>query len=274
MAQALCIASTSIGGLGVSTNSWAREYHAGNAATVAVQAALAAMKGYEVQEDLLEGSGGFFATFGARDLDEVTRDLGGEWDIATDMAIKLRPGSHTLHTAAEAAIEAARSGNVAPDDVESIVLSGQRFGHLWFHPTDLIGAAHSLPYFVAAGVVDKDFSWQHASRSKILDPVIGRLQDLVRVDESAFVPAEQPLWHRDRRSSVTIKTRSGQTYTATVSDPKGSAPRGIEWADVDAKYRALVPAKGLSTQRIDASLGVIHAFESVKSVSELTDLLS
>ena len=56
--------------------------------------------------------------------------------------------------------------------------------------------------------------------------------------------------------------------------PRGSGPRGIEWSDVDAKYRALMPDSKLSARRIDEILGLIHGFERVKSVSELTRLLA
>ena len=55
--------------------------------------------------------------------------------------------------------------------------------------------------------------------------------------------------------------------------PRGSAPRGIEWADVDAKYRRLVPLSGLATDKVEASLEVVHGFDGVKAVSELTRLL-
>jgi 2-methylcitrate dehydratase PrpD len=42
MAQAIGLTATTVGGLYIGTNSWAREYHAGNAALCAVHAALAA----------------------------------------------------------------------------------------------------------------------------------------------------------------------------------------------------------------------------------------
>jgi 2-methylcitrate dehydratase PrpD len=42
MAHALSLTATTVGGLAIGTNSWAREYHAGNAALTAVNAALAA----------------------------------------------------------------------------------------------------------------------------------------------------------------------------------------------------------------------------------------
>ena len=34
--------------------------------------------------------------------------------------------------------------------------------------------------------------------------------------------------------------------TSTVDAPRGSAPRGIEWSDIDAKYRALMPESKLA----------------------------
>jgi hypothetical protein len=42
---------------------------------------------------------------------------------------------------------------------------------------------------------------------------------------------------------------------------------------VDAKYHTLVPLCGMSNQHIKDSLEVIHHFESVRSMAELTSLL-
>src|SRR5206468_4829890 len=63
MAHAMSMTATTMGGLGIGTNSWAREYHAGNAALCAVNAALAAGRGYTVNQDMLEARGGFLAVF-------------------------------------------------------------------------------------------------------------------------------------------------------------------------------------------------------------------
>jgi hypothetical protein len=35
--------------------------------------------------------------------------------------------------------------------------------------------------------------------------------------------------------------------------PKGSAALGIDWADIEAKYRTLMPNSGLGAERIEAS---------------------
>ena len=43
---------------------------------------------------------------------------------------------------------------------------------------------------------------------------------------------------------------------------------------MDAKYRTLVPLCKLAPDKIEASLKVVHEFETVKTMSELTSLLT
>jgi 2-methylcitrate dehydratase PrpD len=73
--------------------------------------------------------------------------------------------------------------------------------------------------------------------------------------------------------TVTIVTKSGTRITRTVDAPRGSAPRGIEWSDVEAKYRALMPQSNLPARRLDEILAMIRNFENVDDVSQLTRLL-
>jgi 2-methylcitrate dehydratase PrpD len=272
MAQAIALSATSMGGLAAAANtSVAREYHAGLAAMLGVHAALAAQKGYMAEESILETRQGFFEVYGGTHGEGVLRDLGREWDIITDMAIKLMPGGHPSHALAEAAANAARAGNISPDEVETITLSRPGVTALSgpLHPTDLIGMAHSPAYFLAAGVADKDFSWVHATEAKITDPVIHRLLDKVRVGEPPTAHVER----YKQGATVTIRTKDGRTFSSTVYAPKGSGVHGIAWADVDAKYRTLVPQAQVRDRQIEASLQVIHDFRHVKHVSALTDLL-
>jgi len=271
-AQAIALSATSIGGLRAAADtSESREYHAGSATMLGIQATLAAEKGYISEESIFETQRGFFATYGDTDGASVTQGLGGAWDIITDMAIKLVPGGHPSHSLAEAAANAARDGQVSPDEVETITLSRPGVTALTgpIHPAGLIDMAHSPAYFLAAGVADHEFSWAHATDAKITDPVIHQLIDKVRVG----APPTQQVEEYKQGATVTIQTKDGRTFSSTVFAPKGAGSLGIDWADVDAKYRSLVPGSGLSGQQIEGSLEVIHDFSSVKHVSELVDLL-
>jgi 2-methylcitrate dehydratase PrpD len=273
MAHAIGLTATTMGGLGIGTNSWAREYHAGNAALTAVNAALAAGRGFTANEDMLEAPRGFLAVFGGgkADATSLTRDLGKDWDIITHLAIKLVPGAHAFHPSVEAAVTAARQSGVAPEEVTRILVSGAQARTLGRGrpPKDLIEAIHSLHYFLASAVADKDFSWVHATSEKIHNPAVGRLIGLIETDPAP--PSVRYEWSWG--GGVTIVTKSGARYTSTVDAPRASGPRGIEWKDVDAKYRALLPDSGLPAKRIEETLNMIHSFERVKNVSELTRLL-
>src|SRR4029450_8261272 len=121
------------------------------------------------------------------------------------------------------------------------------------HPTDLIGVAHSPAYFIAAAIADRGYGWIHASPEKVADPVIAQLIDKIIVDPNPPpYPARFPHPHG---ATGTITLKDGRQFAAHVDFPRGSAPRGIEWADVDAKYRRLMPLSKLSPDRVEASLG-------------------
>ena len=108
-----------------------------------------------------------------------------------------------------------------------------------------------------------------SSPQKIADPVIHRLIDKVQV---GLPPAADAARYR-QGASVTIRTRDGRSFTSRVYAPKGSGMLGIAWADIDAKYRTLVPLAGLGGRQIEASLGMIHEFRGLAGVSPLTELL-
>ena len=269
MTHAIALAATSIGGISAaSSTSLAREYDAGLAVTLGMTAALAAQKGFRAEPRILEMPRGFFEVYRGVDTESVTRDLGAAWDVTTDMAIKLIPGGHPNHGAIYAAEEAARMAHVRPEDVEAIEVRWPEY-HGWLHPTDLVGVAHSVTYAVACAVADGAYSWGHTAEAKIHDPVIWALQERVRGGEA---PANAAELLRGRGGMVTIRTKAGAEFTAVVKAPRGSAPTGVAWGDVDAKYRALAPL-ALPAARVEESLRAIHAFDAAPDAHALVALL-
>jgi 2-methylcitrate dehydratase PrpD len=273
IAHAIGITAITMGGLSIGTNSWAREYMGANAAMCGVNAALAAGRGYTVNEDILEASGGYVAVFGGGKVDNarLARDPGKDWDIVKYLAVKLWPGAHPFSGTLEAAVNAAKKANVPADEVAKILVSGQNRTQIGGsrRPKDLIEAIHSLPYFVASAVADKDFTWIHATEAKIHSPIVARLMDVVEADPTPSTVKYEWSWG----GTVTVVTKSGARFTSTVDAPRGSGPRGIEWSDVDAKYHALMPDSNMTAKRIGDTLNVIHRFDQVKNASELTSLL-
>jgi 2-methylcitrate dehydratase PrpD len=272
IAHAFGLVAVTQGGLAMGTNSWAREYMGGNAAFCGVNAALAAGRGYAVSQDMLEARGGYLTVYGGGKPESqlLVRDYGKDWDIAKYLSIKLRPGSHPYSSMVEAAINAAREANVPAGQIAKILVDRRNLLGAPNPPKDLVDAFHSLEYYLACAAADKDFNWVHASAAKFQDPAITRLMKLVE-----FAPPPQPVKYQwGWGGTVTIVTTSGARFTSTVDAPWGSAPRGIEWSDVDAKYHTLMPNTKLPAKSIDESLRMIHDFDQVKSVRDLTSLIS
>jgi 2-methylcitrate dehydratase PrpD len=274
IAHALGLVATTVGGLLVGTNSWAREYMGANAAFTGMQAALSAGSGFTVNEDLIDGRDGFIDVFGggASSVDRLTADLGASWNITDYLAIKLWPGAHPLSGMVEAAFTAAREGNVAAGDVAKILVAGPSVRTMFGsrRPKDHVEAIHSLPYFVASAIADKTFTWVHATADKIFDPTVQALMALVDPDPSPPAVATRWLW----AGTVTLVMKSGARITRTVDAPRGSAPRSIEWQDVEAKYRELMPHSRLPARRLEEILATIRGLENVSDVAQLTRMLA
>lgn len=271
MAEALGLAAFTMGGLSIGTTSWARQYMGATAAYCGAYSALVASRGYAVNEASLDDRGGWVGVYGSGDAEGVLAER-DEWDIVRFLAIKLWPGAHPFSGTVEAAVNAIRAANVPAADVTRILIAGRNRTSIEGsrRPNDYTGAITSLPYFVASAVQDRDFSWVHATPAKMFDPALHALMDKVEIDPEP--PAVEYEWGWG--GSVTLVTRSGARFTSTVDAPRGSGPRGIEWADVDAKYHALMPSSGLSGRHIADTLEMIHDLERVDDVTELTRLLS
>jgi 2-methylcitrate dehydratase PrpD len=191
------------------------------------------------------------------------------------MAIKLMPGAHPFHATAEAASDAAKLGSVDPAEVDKIIISSSV---QWTkfkgepHPRNLVDAAHSLYYFVAASIADGRFRWEHMDPEKMADPHIAVLQDKISFDPNpAPLPDRFPHRHG---GTVIIKMKNGKEFRSTCRAPRGSGPRGVEWTDIEAKYKTLVGRSGLSKDRVDQSFTLIRSFGGADPATQLTSLIA
>ena len=273
-AHAIVLTATSIGGVTKSADtSIAREYHAGNATMLGIEAVEAARRGYTGELQLLEMNRGFCELFrGDREgIEGLTRDLGGSWDIVTDMAIKMMPGAHPYHAIAEAAAKAAREGSIEPGDVAAVLVSRPNQKKLPgpVHPKDLVDMAHSPAYFAAAGIVDGHLSWEHATPAKIAAPALHAVCDKVKGGPEIV----ENLAAFRQGAIVTIETTDGRRHTGTVHIPYGAGCLGIDWADIEAKYRALAPEAPLGAGKVEQSLAAIRGLREAESVRGIVEAL-
>ena len=278
MAHAIALAATSIGGMAIAADtSCAREYHAGQAALSGVQAAFAALHGFEAELGVLELPRGFLSAMGAQDVESITTGLGQSWDIVSDMAIKLMPGAHPLHATAEAAAIAAQQASIDPRKIDEVLISAavQWTGFRGEpHPRNFVDAAHSIAYFTAAAIVDGGFGWQHMdprAPEKMADPLIALVQDKIRFDPDP-PPLPDRFPHR-HGATVTIRMADGTNHVGVCPHTRGVNGQGLVWDDVQAKYQVLFPMAGLPSDRLQQSFACIRHFEQCTEAGALTALL-
>ncbi len=277
MTNAIALAATSISGLVRSADvSTAREHHDSMAATLGVEAAITASYGFTSDEYVFERPQGYFEVFGRTTPSEgrqaVVDEFGKRWEIVNSMAIKLMPGGHPFHAGGEAGAGAIRAAKVEAEEVSSITLTAPGLIELIgpVHPTNLVEMAHSQAYFVAAGVVDGGVTWQHATPEKIADPRIHQMIDRISVGPEKSESAAE----FRHGATVTVGSRAGSYTTCTVPEPAGSAALGVDWDDVDSKFKALTPLAGLTATETNQALQLIHRLADLPSTAQLTEALS
>jgi 2-methylcitrate dehydratase len=130
-------------------------------------------------------------------------------------------------------------------------------------------ADHSLPYLLAVALFDRDVQTAQLNTERIAKPDVQSLllKVSVKPDESftARFPAEFP-------SRITVRLKSGQSFSHEVSNYPGFPTRPFSWQDVDAKFDKLVAGR-VSAQVGQDIKNTVHSLEDVQ-VSDLTKLLS
>ncbi len=229
-----------------------------------VFAALMAEKGYSGTEEVFEGKEGFMDCFYGWDvkkkevtpvkmqgrealgewkwdLDALLGGLGESWKIM-ECSMKAFPCEALSHVHLTAVINAVKNNDIAYDDIEEVTVTTIAracdilFDPHKYRPDSRETADHSLPYCVAAAIVDRKVTTQSFSDEKIKDPKIWEVIDLIKGEASEefekMFPEKQP-------SKVVVKTKDGQLYSEYREYPKGDPREPMTMEDLDNKFQAL-----------------------------------
>jgi len=164
---------------------------------------------------------------------------------------------------------------VRAQDIERVVISAAvQWTHFQGepHPRNLVDAAHSIVYFVAAAIVDGGFGWDHMTLARMTDPVIAAVQDKVCFDPDP-PPLPDRFPHR-HGGSVAIHMKDGTVHRATCRAPRGSGPRGVRWSEVADKFTRLFPLGGLPAQATQTCLDLVRHLEQDDAVTQLIHCLT
>src|SRR5208283_272500 len=215
-----------------------------------VFAALLAEKGYTGPEHVIDGKEG------------LVHCLGPEWklNLLTDAPIS-------------AMLDLVKDNDLHPDDVEKIqIRSLARAADILsdpskYDPHTKETADHSLPYVIAAALVDRQVTPAQFEMKKIMDPTI-RAQ-LKKVEVVAD-PEVEKVFPALQRVIVNITTTDGRNLSKQLDYPKGDPRNPLSDAEIEEKFRAL--AEGVLSAKAQAKL--INAIWNLEKCASVTKLMA
>jgi len=138
-----------------------------------------------------------------------------------------------------------------------------------YDPRSKETADHSLPYVIAAAIVDRQVTPAQFEMKKIMDPAI-RAQ-LKKVEVVAD-PEIEKVFPALQRVIVNITMTDGRTVTKQLDYPKGDPRNPLSNAEIEEKFAALAEGVLLSPAAQKKLKDAIWNLEKIGSVSKLMAL--
>jgi 2-methylcitrate dehydratase len=240
-----------------------------------VLAGLMAEKGYTGPEHVVDGKEGLTHCFGPEwKLNVLTDALGESWRI-TQCGMKFFPTEALTHAPISAVLDLVREHNLKPEQVEKVhIRSLARAADILsdpskYDPRSKETADHSLPYVIAAALVDGQVTPAQFTPEKIMDPQIRtQLRKVAVVGD----PEIEKVFPALQRVVVTIRTTSGQEFTKQLDYPKGDPRNPLSDAEIEEKFAAL--ADGVLSRAAQRKVReAVWNLEKLEGVRELMKLL-
>lgn len=240
-----------------------------------VLAALLAEKGYTGPEHVIDGKEGLTHVFKPEwKVNLLTEGLGESWRI-TQCGMKAFPTEALTHTPISAVLDLVKSNDLHPEQVQKIqIRSLARAADILsdsskYDPRTKETADHSLPYVIAAALVDRQVTPTQFTMQKIMDPKIR--EQLPKVEVVAD-PEIEKVFPALQRVIVQIDTKAGHSFSKQLDFSKGDPRNPLTDSEIEEKFGAL--ADGVlskdAQKRVQAA---IWSLEHVDSVSELMALM-
>ncbi|MGA7615822.1 MAG: MmgE/PrpD family protein [Thermoanaerobaculia bacterium] len=237
-----------------------------------VFAALLAEKGYTGPEHVIDGKEGLAEVFGPEwKLGVLTEGLGASWRI-TRCGMKAFPTEALTHAPISAVLDIVRDHDLTPEKVVKVeIRSLERAADILadpskYEPHSKETADHSLPYVIAAAIVDRQVTPRQFTNERIEDPQVrAQLKKVVVVAD----PEIEAVFPALQRVIVRVTTSDGSVIERQLDYPKGDPRNPLTDAEIEEKFDALADGV-LSPMRSAELKSAIRNLENLGSVCELT----
>ena len=207
-----------------------------------VLAALLAERGYTGPEHVIDGKEGLVHCFGPEwKLEVLVEGLGATWRIER-CGMKAFPTEALTHAPISAVLDIVRQHDLAPEQVQTVhIRSLARAADILadpskYDPRTKETADHSLPYVIAAAIVDRQVTPAQFEPARIMDP---RIREQLRKVVVVADPEIERVFPKLQRVAVTIETTDGRKLSKELDYPKGDPRNPLSDEEIEEKFDAL-----------------------------------
>ena len=283
--QAMGIAGSMASGLRRNFGTMTKPLHSGLAARSALTAVRLAMSGFTAAPDIMEAKAGFYSTYGTDDSDpEVTANgLGKPFVISSPgIAVKKFPCCYATHRAIDGVLTLRERLGFDAASLDKVICRMPPGGmHVLTYPRPATGleGKFSLPYSIAAGVLDGKFSLWSFSDEAVRRPQIALLYEHIDAHETETSRGDDP--HFDKRSSgsrgfveVEVQLKDGRKDQIRIDVPPGSPSRELTWDELHSKFMDCArQAPRISNASAEAAFAAIRNLQSAADINAITQQL-
>lgn len=226
---ALGIAASRSGGLTRNAASMTAAYHAGNAASAGIQAALSALAGLSADENILDGAWSMPSIFlgpNPWSSDHGINELGSVWHtVRPGLAFKKYPCAYPIERQVDAVLSVVIDNNIEPDDIAAVILempaeSAEDLENRSY-PASGEEGRWDPRYCVALACIQKELTPESFSAERMNAAETYDMFARVRIETEANIPAE----YENGYAPIRIELNDGRKLAAWVDVPHG------EWSD-------------------------------------------
>lgn len=240
-----------------------KSVHPGKAAMNGYLAALLTQVGASSPPDIFGHPKGYLAAYSVEPKPEaLTQGLGETWEILQN-GFKFYPSILASHSPIGATLEVLSKGRIDPKDVQSVHVRTYATVKSHFSSKEIqktMAARLSVPYCVAAAIVDGEITQRQFSPDRFNDPVIRGILDKVEVIAD---PDLNPLYPEKFPARVIIALKTGESREATFMYPKGDPNNPLSESELIAKFRGNLEGV-VSASRADRLVQMIQDLPNAK----------
>ncbi len=260
---------------------------AGNACRNGVAAALMAREGITAHPDIVEARNGFLHTLvgpGQYDITGLAEGLGNPFYItAPGIGLKKYPSCYHTHRAIDAVLQLMAEHHLTARDVTEVDVGTSKralrvlaYSDPQTPPETPYQAKFSMPFCIAAALVDGKVNLETFTPEKLSDPGLGETRKKVQLS----LP-DVPIWPGLADvgpdtvfvgNPVTIRT-ADRSYSARVDILHGDPASPLTDEEILVKYRDCA-GRLLKPADIEAGGDLLLNLERLADIGELMDLLT